>query len=151
MKKLLFALVPFIGLFFFSDISAQDAFYGAKIDDTGAIPVNDLVTKMQGKPEMEIKIIGNVDEVCQVKGCWMTIVKEDGSSMRVTFKDYGFFVPKDIAGKTAVLKGKAYTKVTTVAELQHYAEDGGKSKEEIEKITEDKKELAFEAEGVIIR
>ncbi len=151
MKKLLFTLIPVIGIFFFSEISAQDAFYGAKIDDSDAVPVKELVTMMQGKSEMEIKIIGKVEEVCQVKGCWMTVVKEDGTAMRVTFKDYGFFVPKDIAGKTAVLKGKAYTKVTTVAELQHYAEDGGKSKEEIEKIKEDKTELAFEADGVIIR
>jgi hypothetical protein len=151
MKKLLFTLMPVIGMFCFSGISAQDAFYGAKIDDTGAVPVKELVAKMEGNPEMDITIIGKVEEVCQVKGCWMTISKEDGTTMRVTFKDYGFFVPKDIAGKTAVLKGKAYTKVTTVAELQHYAEDGGKSKEEIEKIKEDKTELAFEAEGVIIR
>jgi len=151
MKKLLFVLVPVIGLFFFSEISAQDAYYGAKIDDTDAVPVTELVTRMQGKTEMNIKITGKVEEVCQVKGCWMTILREDGTTMRVTFKDYGFFVPKDIAGKTAVLKGKAYTKVTTVAELQHYAEDGGKSKEEIEKIKEDKTELAFEADGVIIR
>jgi hypothetical protein len=37
---------------------------------------------------------------------------------------------------------------TTVEELKHFAEDDGKSKEEIEKITEPKIEMVFEASGV---
>jgi len=35
-----------------------------------------------------------------------------------------------------------------VAMLKHYAEDGGKSKEEIEKIKEPKKELIMTIKGV---
>jgi hypothetical protein len=42
-------------------------------------------------------------------------------------------------------------KTTSVAELQHYAEDAGKSKEEIAKITEPKLELTFVADGVIVK
>ena len=71
--------------------------------------------------------------------------------MRVTFKDYAFFVPKDASGKTVIMDGYAYKNVTTVAELRHYAEDAGKPKEEIEKITEPESELVFEAHGVIIK
>lgn len=81
----------------------------------------------------------------------MTIDKGDGSSMRVSFKDYGFFVPKDISGKTVIVEGKATVTTTTVEELRHFAEDAGKSKEEIAKITEGKTELTFEADGVIVK
>ena len=71
--------------------------------------------------------------------------------MRVSFKDYGFFVPKDITGKTVVIEGTAKQSVTPVAELRHYAEDAGKSKDDIAKITEPEKALTFVADGVIVK
>ena len=74
----------------------------------------------------------------------------NNQTMMVHFKDYGFFVPKDCSGKHIVMEGIAFIDVTPVAQLRHYAEDAGKSKEEIEKITADEKELTFEASGVII-
>jgi hypothetical protein len=49
------------------------------------------------------------------------------------------------------MRGTASINVTSVEELRHYAEDAKKSKEEIEKITEPKSELVFEADGVIIK
>jgi hypothetical protein len=49
-----------------------------------------------------------------------------------------------------VLDGVAKVTTTSVEELKHYAEDGGKSKEEIEKITEPKKEIEFTAKGVLV-
>ena len=70
--------------------------------------------------------------------------------MRVTFKDYAFFMPKDLSGKHVVIDGFAFVEVTSVDDLRHYAEDGGKSKEEIAAITEPKREVAFEAAGVVI-
>lgn len=81
----------------------------------------------------------------------MTIDKGDGTTMRVKFKDYGFFVPKDIAGKTAIMEGMARMETTSVDEQRHYAEDAGKTKAEIEAITQPTRELVFEASGVIIK
>ncbi|MNY81520.1 hypothetical protein D3C86_2231200 [compost metagenome] len=71
--------------------------------------------------------------------------------MRVVFKDYAFFVPKDIAGKTVVFEGEAKKTTSSVEHLRHYAQDAGQSKEEIAKITEPKDELTFVAEGVIVK
>jgi len=150
MKKL-FGTVVLITAIFVSNNAIGQKTYGAKIDEKGAVSVKELVTKMEGKDEMPAKVEGTVKSVCQAKGCWMTLDKGDGTTMRVTFKDYGFFVPKDISGKTVVLNGKAYVNTTTVAELQHYAEDAGKSKEDIARITEPEKALAFEADGVIVK
>ena len=151
MKKYLFAIVFTASLYACSTSVGQDNHYGAKIDDKGAIPINDIDKVMKGADEMNLKVEGKVAEVCQAKGCWMTLVKADGSKMRVTFKDYEFFVPKNISGKTVVVNGKAYMNTTSVEELKHYAEDGGKSEEEIAMIKEPKKELAFEADGVIVK
>jgi hypothetical protein len=151
MKKKLAASFLFLFTILSFTSFAQDGYYGDKITPDGAITVDQLVKKMGTKTEMTAKVTGTVLDVCQAKGCWMTIQKSDGTKMRVTFKDYGFFVPKDIAGKTVIMEGVAKVTETSVEELRHYAEDAGKSKEEIKKITEPKKELTFEASGVIVK
>src|SRR6187455_209750 len=118
MKKTIFlAALGLLGVMV-SMAVAQDTYYGEKINDKGAISVEQLVKNMAGKEEMQAKIEGVVLEVCQVKGCWMTIEKGDGTKMRVTFKDYGFFVPKDISGKKVVMAGVARTTTTSVDELR---------------------------------
>lgn len=127
------------------------SYHGKKITGTGAIPATQLADKMADKNEMQAKVEGKVESVCKMKGCWMNVKTGDGQIMRVTFKDYGFFVPKDIVGKMVVVEGLAETTTTPVADLRHYAEDAGKSKEEIQKITEPEKALTFVADGVIVK
>ncbi len=96
------------------------------------------------------KIIANVKDVCQAKGCWMTLNLEDGQEVMVKFKDYGFFMPKDIAGKHVIVNGKAYVNEVPVEEQKHYAEDAGQSAEQISKITKSKRTYSFEADGVLL-
>ncbi len=134
-----------------TNAEVQTGSFGAKIDEAGAVPVTQLLTDMNGKAEMDAKVEGKIVECCKKKGCWMDIDKGDGTTMKVTFKDYGFFVPKNADGKTAVMQGRAYLDTISVETLRHYAEDAGKSQEEIKKITEPKTEVAFEADGVIIK
>jgi len=72
--------------------------------------------------------------------------------MSVHFKDYGFFVPTEgLEGKRAVIQGHAVREVTSVDDLRHYAEDAGKTPEEIAAITAPDTNWVFTAEGVIIR
>jgi len=86
--------------------------------------------------------------VCQAKGCWMTLPTADGKQMRVRFKDYAFFVPKDLNGHDVVVSGWAYRSTVTKADLQHYAKDAGKSDQEVAAITADEQQLTFLADGV---
>ena len=73
----------------------------------------------------------------------------DEESM-IRFKDYAFFVPKDIAGQEAIIEGVAFIEEVSVETLKHYAEDDGKSPEEIAKITEPKKTLSIVSSGVLL-
>ena len=75
----------------------------------------------------------------------------NGSSMRVTFKDYGFFIPTNSQGFPITIEGVATLSETDVETLRHYAEDQGKSKEEVAAITAPKKEITFEASGALIK
>ena len=92
-----------------------------------------------------------VKEVCKKKGCWMSLVLPGEKESFVRFKDYGFFVPKNADGSEAIVNGKAYLDVVTVAELKHYAKDGGKSQSEIDAIKEPKVTYAFQADGVLMK
>ncbi len=126
--------------------------FGQTIDAAGAMPVADLFAKMDGKTELkDVKIEGVATSVCQAKGCWMKLSAASNPDMMVKFKDYAFFMPKDLSGKTVVCLGKATRKTTPVAELQHYAEDAGKTAAEIAAITKPKEEIVFEASGVVIK
>lgn len=149
MKKLFILLLILTG---FSSAKAQTAaHFGKEINDKKAIQASALPAKMGTQEEILTKVTGTVESVCQVKGCWMKVKMDNGETMRVMFKDYAFFVPKDIAGKTVVFEGEAQMKTVPVEHLQHYAKDAGKSNEEIAKITEAKKELTFIADGVLVK
>ncbi len=125
-------------------------FAGEKFEISNPVTSTELTTSMGAKAEIETQVSGTILEVCKKKGCWMTLPLADGKEMRVTFKDYGFFVPLDCAGKQVILKGRAYLETTSVADQQHYAEDAGKSAAEIAAITAPIQEVAFEATGVFI-
>ncbi len=147
MKKLSLGIM-LIGASF---ATKAQSIHGETLTEQGAIQATELATKLETKEEMPAKVTGVVESVCKAAGCWMKVKTADGQTMRVTFKDYGFFVPKDIAGKTVVFEGVAKVKTTSVAMLKHYAEDGGKTKEEIAKITQPEKAIGFVATGVIVK
>lgn len=124
--------------------------FGAKIDEHGAMSAADLLTALQSKDSVVGKVTAPITEACQKKGCWM-MVDMNGTPMRVSFKDYGFFVPKNSGGHTAIMEGVARKEEISVATLKHYAEDAGKTKKEIAAITKPETEYSFEATGVIIK
>ncbi|MEJ7694145.1 DUF4920 domain-containing protein [Daejeonella sp.] len=126
------------------------AVYGDSVLDNNVIEIAAVSTAMKGEEKKDLKIRGKVEEVCQKKGCWMVMKLGNGDQMRITFKDYKFFVPKDLAGKEVVVDGYAYLDTTSVKQLQHYAKDGGKSDAEIAAIVSPKMEIAFEAKGVAV-
>lgn len=124
--------------------------YGKVISTDGAIELASLVADMEKADGFSGKVKGTVVASCQNKGCWMTLDGGDGNTMMVSFKDYGFFVPMDMAGKEVVIEGTAAIKEVSVDELRHLAEDAGKSAAEIEAITAGKEELSFVADGVMV-
>jgi len=124
--------------------------FGDKIKAKGAIEGTEFLKQIEGKDSMDVKIVAPIQSVCQKKGCWMNIDLGNNQSMMVRFKDYAFFVPKDASGRKTVVEGRAFREVLSVETLRHYAEDAGKSKEEIEAIVAPETRLSFEANGVLI-
>lgn len=100
---------------------------------------------------ISVKFSSRVKEVCTAKGCWMKLQLRDNEEVMVKFRDYAFFVPKDIEGKEVIVKGKAFISTVSVEEQRHFAEDAGKTSEEIAAITETVKTFSFLADGVLIK
>lgn len=133
------------------DTLAEKGYYGEVITPGNYITGEELFTRMKDRDSLATKVKATITENCQKSGCWMDLDVGNGEVMKVTFKDYGFFVPLDSRGKTAIVEGMARKEMVPVDILKHYAEDAGKSQEEIEAITEPQMALTFEAHGVIIK
>lgn len=133
-----------------AEIGAAYMVEGDTVAPEGAQPVDSVEKSLLASHNADFKVKGTVASACQVKGCWMKVKMPSGKLMHVTFKDYGFFVPKDIAGKEVIFEGYAYNDTLSVEELRHYAEDDGKSEKEIAAITKPEVTYLFNATGVLI-
>ena len=146
MKKLVL-LMLFIPLFSIAQNTNLE-YFGEKINPTNTVSQQDLITHANEKSIA--KVNGTILSTCPKKGCWMQ-VKVETDTIQVTFKDYGFFVPKNgLENKKTVLEGFVKQDTISVKMLRHYAEDAGKSKSEIELIVKPQFNLSFVASGVII-
>lgn len=124
--------------------------FGAPLSAEPALSAQAVLADPKKYDGKDIKLTGQVSGVCQNKGCWMTIgTGEPGSaSVRVQFKDYGFFVPRDCMGKTAVVEGHFKMTTLSVAEAQHYADDAARAGAAPKKISAPQATLALLATGV---
>ncbi len=119
--------------------------FGAPLGDSPKVALTDLVKDPAAWSGKAVKTEGVVSAVCQGSGCWMTL-KSGDQSVRVTFKDYSFFVPIDSAGATAMMEGVFSVRTLPEATAKHYASEtpGGKP----DAIKGDQKELSLVASGV---
>ena len=125
--------------------------FGEVISADNAMSIEEALDQYPLDEPQEVKLTGTIGSVCQAKGCWMTLSGEDSEEdIFIKFKDYAFFVPKNAGGQRAVVSGLLSLEETSVDELRHYAEDEGKSEEEIAAITAPKKEWKMMASGVLI-
>lgn len=78
----------------------------------------------QGKT---VRTDGYVRRACSKKGCWMEVspdAAEAPERVRVTFLNYGFFVPLDAAGSWARIEGKVEVKEVPRAQVEHLEAEG---------------------------
>ncbi len=106
-----------------------------------AVQVQEVLNHPDQYNAKEILVSGVIKEICQEKGCWLSM-EADGKTLLVRFKDYAFFVPKDAGGKTVKVQGVFHTEV-----IKHNHEEGNHS----ESCTEqDRANYSMIASGVII-
>ena len=96
--------------------------FGAAFSDAKTVALAEAMANVEMYAGKTIKVEGEITDVCQEKGCWL-VVTDGERAMRVKFKDYGFFVPKDASGKKVVLEGTVEKKTISEMQAQHIAKE----------------------------
>jgi hypothetical protein len=102
--------------------------YGAPLTAGDVRPLADVLARpddFAGKP---IAVDGKVRANCTRKGCWMELASAldaKAPGCRVTFKDYGFFVPTTSQGSDARVEGQLAVRTIPAAEVAHLESEGG--------------------------
>ncbi len=155
---LLFSLImtSFSGFSQENNSGEKDAYFsvGEEVETANVLSAYQMQERYKGLKTgdtLNVTFRADVASVCKNKGCWMKVALEDGREVMVKFKDYAFFVPKDIENKEVIMEGKAYVSEMSVEDRRHYAEDAGKSAAEISAINTPEITLSFLAEGVKIK
>ena len=120
-------LLLLFGLLLASPFVWSAEFFGEKWPEApAAISLSEAVTKHATQQQARIKIEGRIAKVCRKKGCWM-VMTDQQHSVRVKFKDYGFFVPTDILSARAEVYGTLALTQISEQRAKHLAEDGGEN------------------------
>lgn len=107
--------------------TADSETFGSSLDQSvPAVALGQIVADAESYVGAPVRVEAQVSQVCQKKGCFF-IAKDGASVMRVSFKDYGFFVPTDISGKYVTLVGRVVARELTSEQAEHFAADLGES------------------------
>lgn len=98
---------------------------GEPLKGAPAVTLAELLSKPQAHDGQTVRVEGQVRRACTKKGCWMELASSDkGAGVRVTFKDYGFFVPLDSAGASARVEGVVKVMELSDGMARHYEAEG---------------------------
>ena len=102
---------------------AQSETFGVKLDHSlPKLSMQDLVTDSPSYLAKPFQVEVRIAKVCQKKGCFF-IAQQDQYTLRVSFRDYGFFIPTDSSGKTVILAGELVQKVISPTQAAHFKAD----------------------------
>ena len=108
-------------------ITATHEVFGAMLPDHGTpLSLSDLIKHNDKYQDQEVLLATRIAKVCQKKGCFF-VAQEGAATARVSFKDYGFFIPTDSGGKDVVLLGIWSRRSVSKKEAQHYDTDLGET------------------------
>jgi hypothetical protein len=99
--------------------------FGAPLD-AGATPTSlaALLDNPDEYVDTMVRVEARISQVCQKKGCFMIATAGD-KAVRISFRDYSFFVPTDTGGKTVTLTGTVVERELSEKQAAHFREDAG--------------------------
>jgi hypothetical protein len=103
--------------------------FGEPIAPGAAIGLAEVLAKPDDFASHTVTVEAKVRRNCTRRGCWMELAQALDPSLpgcRVTFKDYGFFVPLDSAGSTAKVQGTVEVTRVTPEEVAHLESEGAR-------------------------
>jgi hypothetical protein len=125
--------------------AADPNHFGAAFTLTGSEPLQTLFDDPTPHMGHDIRVVGEITNVCQAKGCWMVLRADGGESMRITMKDHAFSVAKDASGRTAHVQGALISKAVDQKTIDHYKSEGAG-----DDVPEEGKETTYELVAVSV-
>ncbi len=103
-----------------------------------------------------VRVEGTIAKVCRNKGCWLTLENPTATPIRVDVPrdaegQYVYTFPTDLPVSDVIIEGTAKMDTTSVETLRHFAEDEGRSQEEIDAITEPQPTVILTANGALVK
>ena len=99
--------------------------FGKPLPESGEVlEIADLLENSEQYQDEDVLVETRIAKVCQKKGCFF-VAQHEADTVRVSFEDYGFFIPTDSGGKTVLLAGTFSRKPLSKEEADHFAEDLG--------------------------
>jgi hypothetical protein len=123
--------------------------FGKKVDELQNIPAAKLEDFIGNKIRISTTITGKVLQVDTPKGGWLQLDAGGGKIIRVHFKDYNVFIPKQLKGRNVMIQGVAQ-KLLIADDMQHFAGENVDRKKQNAVKPDAKQRLTFEAWGLMV-
>lgn len=111
-----------------------------------AVPITRLGAIVEDPEPFRDRVVrteGQIAQVCQRMGCWMELREgESGPAVRVPMAGHSFFLPRDVAGRRAVIEGRVALRELSADHRAHLEGEGA---------TATASALSIEATGVAIQ
>jgi hypothetical protein len=106
--------------------------YGQPLAAAETLPITTLVARPDGYAGKAVTVEGSVRSACTNRGCWLELAegapggaaRKDTPGCRVTFKDYGFFIPTNSAGARAKVQGTFELATVSAERVRHMESEG---------------------------
>lgn len=145
-KISLAALFCFVCFGLVLNVAADSIKRGAAIGNSPTVDLAKLAANPKAFLGKKVIIEGKINKVCSKKGCWMELTTPDSKAgIRVTFKDYSFFVPTDSQGMKVRAEGEVTIKTHSKADAEHLASEGARLHQNADGTAT---EISFVASGV---
>lgn len=124
-RTLALAAVLTVGLPLAADAQETVVKRGEALGDSPRVDLADALRSLSSWAGRTVTVEGAVKRVCQMKGCWMELAPDGAErGVRVTFRDYAFFVPTDSRGAAARLEGEFARNTFSKADADHLVAEG---------------------------
>jgi len=119
--------------------------FGAAFTLTESAPVGKVIADPEGHEGKNVRVVGEVTQVCQKAGCWLVLRDDGGETMRITTKDHGYGVNKEAAGRRAHVEGEVSIKAVDPERVAHF-----KSETDHKEAPEDGKTVTVEIDAAAV-
>lgn len=118
--------------------------FGTAPDETRPLTALDaIVAEPERFRDRVVRTEGTIAQVCQRMGCWMELRpgSGEGPAVRVPMAGHSFFLPRDVAGRRAMIEGRVELRELSPAFRAHLESEGA---------TAASSPLAIVASGVVV-